>query len=103
MLQHPRPDSLPCKGRAGEGSRGMGDRQRTRVYASAMIGKVINLRRTRKQKARDKSRAEADANAARHGEANPVRSLREARGELEARRLEGHRREDADDTGKPSK
>ena len=66
-----------------------------------MTGKPVNLRRARKQKAREEARAEADANAARHGEAKPVRSLREVRDELEARRLEGHRREnvrdDADD------
>ena len=70
---------------------------------TGMTGKVINLRRTRKQKAREDARAVADTNAARHGEARPVRSLREARDELEARRLEGHRREAPDDAGKPSK
>ncbi len=62
-----------------------------------MPGKPVNLRHARKQKAREEARAEADANAARHGEARPVRSLREAREDLEARRLEGHRRDDADD------
>ena len=62
-----------------------------------MPGKPVNLRHARKHKARAEARAEADANAARHGEARPVRSLREAREDLEARRLEGHRRDDADD------
>ncbi len=62
-----------------------------------MTGNPVNLRRARKHKARQQARTEADANAARHGEAKPVRSLREARDELEARRLEGHRRDDADD------
>lgn len=62
-----------------------------------MTGNPVNLRRARKQRAREEARAGADANAARHGEAKPVRSLREARGELEARRLEGHRREDVRD------
>ena len=62
-----------------------------------MSGKPVNLRRARKHKAREQARAEADANAACHGEAKPVRSLRKARDELEARRLEGHRRDDADD------
>ena len=62
-----------------------------------MPGKPVNLRHARKHKARAGARAEADANAARHGEARPVRSLREAREDLEARRLEGHRRDDADD------
>ena len=51
---------------------------------SSMTGKVINLRRARKQKARARSRAGADANAARHGEAKPVRSLRKAQEEMEA-------------------
>jgi hypothetical protein len=71
--------------------------------AHAMTGKPVNLRRARKVRAREEARAEADANAARHGEAKPVRSLREARDALETRRLEGHRREDADDANKPSK
>ena len=68
-----------------------------------MPGKPVNLRHARKHKARAEARAEADANAARHGEAKPVRSLRQARDELEARRLEGHRRGDSDDTGEPLK
>ena len=68
-----------------------------------MTGKVVNLRRARKHKARAEVRAKADANAARHGEAKPVRSLRQARDELETRRLEGHRREAAEDTGEPLK
>jgi hypothetical protein len=62
-----------------------------------VTGKPVNLRRARKHKARQQARTGADANAARHGEAKPVRSLREAQDELEARRLEGHRREGADD------
>jgi len=61
-----------------------------------MSGKVVNLRRARKQKARASARTEADANAARHGETKGVRSLRGAQSELEARRLDGHRRDDAD-------
>jgi len=59
-------------------------------------GKVVNLRRARKQKARNADRAAADASAARHGETKAVRDLRAAREEIEARRLEGHRRDDAD-------
>jgi len=68
-----------------------------------MPGKPVNLRHARKHKARAEARAEADANAARHGEAKPVRSLRLAREDLEVLRLEGHRREDADDSGEPLK
>jgi hypothetical protein len=62
-----------------------------------MTGNVINLRRARKQKARTTARAEADTNAARHGEVKADRTLRTAREDLEARRLDGHRREDTDD------
>ncbi len=60
-----------------------------------MAGKVVSLRRARKHKARISARAEADANAARHGEPQSLRSLRDARAGIEERRLEGHRREDA--------
>ncbi len=62
-----------------------------------MAGKPVNLRRARKQKAREEARAEADANAARHGQTKAERTLRAARENLEARRLDGHRREDADE------
>ncbi|HSF96418.1 MAG TPA: DUF4169 family protein [Thermohalobaculum sp.] len=62
-----------------------------------MSGKLVNLRRARKRKTREDARAEADASAARHGEAKAVKSLRAAREELEARRLDGHRRTDSDD------
>ncbi|MCH8951043.1 MAG: DUF4169 family protein, partial [Proteobacteria bacterium] len=62
-----------------------------------MSAKPVNLRRARKVRAREEARTEADANAARHGEAKPVRSLRQAREVLEARRLEGHRRDDVRD------
>ena len=61
-----------------------------------MTGKVVNLRQARKRKVRDEARAQADQNAARHGEAKGARDLRAAREELEARRLDGHRR-DGDD------
>jgi hypothetical protein len=62
-----------------------------------MTAEIVNLRRARKGKVRAAARDTAGANAARHGEAKAGRSLREARAELEARRLEGHRREDSDD------
>ncbi len=62
-----------------------------------MTGQPVNLRRARKHKAREGARAEAEANAARHGQTRAGRSLRAAREELEARRLDGHRREDADE------
>jgi len=64
-----------------------------------MTGKVINLRRTRKQKGRGQARAQAEANAARHGDTKPARTLRAAQAELDARRLEGHRLAPEDETG----
>ncbi|MBW7056640.1 DUF4169 family protein [Paracoccus bogoriensis] len=55
--------------------------------------KPINLRQFRKNRARAQARAAADANAARHGEPRALREAREARAELDRRRLEGHRTE----------
>ncbi len=62
-----------------------------------MVAEIVNLRLRRKRKARAKTRARADANAARHGQSKAERTLRAAREDLEARRLDGHRREDADE------
>jgi hypothetical protein len=54
---------------------------------------ILNLRLARKRRARDAARAEADARAARHGEAKPARAAREAEAERARRVLEGHARE----------
>ena len=62
------------------------------------MGGIVSLRRHRKRRARDAARGEADANAARHGEAGPARRRRKAQAELEGRRLDGHRQDD--DSGK---
>ncbi len=62
-----------------------------------MAAEIANLRLGRKRKARAEARARADASAARHGQTKAERTLRAARQELEARRLDGHRREDADE------
>ena len=56
--------------------------------------RVINLRTARKQRDRDHKRSEADASAAKHGEAKPVSDLRKALAEQDARRLDGHRTDD---------
>lgn len=61
-----------------------------------MNARIVNLRTRRKQKARQDRKAEADENAAKHGQPKAVRDLAEARKELEARRLDGHRRNDDD-------
>jgi len=52
---------------------------------------VTNLNRFRKQKARDEKRAEADANAVKHGRTKAQKSLEDARAEKAARNLDGHR------------
>lgn len=58
---------------------------------------VVNLRTARKQRKRAGDRVTSAARAAAHGEAQPERALREARSELEARRLDGHRVDEAED------
>ncbi len=62
-----------------------------------MAAEIVNLRLGRKRKARAATRNKADANAARHGQTKAERNLRAAREDLEARRLDGHRREDTDE------
>ena len=62
-----------------------------------MAAETVNLRLERKRKARAETRTKADANATRHGQTKAERTLRAAREDLEARRLDGHRREDADE------
>ncbi|WP_295047701.1 DUF4169 family protein [uncultured Paracoccus sp.] len=59
--------------------------------------KIINLRQARKQRDRDARRATGDANAARFGEAKPLRNARAAEAERSERRLDAHRRDDAPD------
>lgn len=61
------------------------------------MSEIINLRTRRKQTKRTADRAEATARAAAHGEAKPARDLRAARAELDARRLDGHRRDSPED------
>ncbi len=62
-----------------------------------MAAEIVNLRLERKRKARAETRTKADADGARHGQSKAERTLRAAREDLEARRLDGHRREDADE------
>ena len=56
-----------------------------------MTSRVINLRRRRKQKARDEKRAAADDNTRQHGRDKTERELTKARNQLEASHLDGHR------------
>jgi hypothetical protein len=62
--------------------------------------KVINLRTRRKQAARAAQRAQADANALRHGETKALRNLREARADKARSDLDGHQRDTATDAPK---
>ena len=62
-----------------------------------MAAEIVNLRHERKRKGRAAARSKADANAARHGQTKAARSLRAAREDLEAHRLDGHRCDDTDD------
>ncbi|MGF1503068.1 MAG: DUF4169 family protein [Paracoccaceae bacterium] len=57
-----------------------------------MADAPINLRRARKARDRAAARAEADANALRHGIAKPTRDLADARRAKAARDLDGHLR-----------
>jgi hypothetical protein len=59
------------------------------------VAELINLRRARKARARDAAAREADANRIRHGTPKALTSLADARADLEARKLDGARREAA--------
>jgi hypothetical protein len=63
------------------------------------MGEVVNLRRARKRREREDRRAEADANAARHGEPVALRRAREAEADRAARALDGARRDGEGDGG----
>ena len=52
---------------------------------------IINLRQSRKQRARHAARATADANAARHGEPKALRDTRTAEDLRAARQFAAHR------------
>lgn len=57
-----------------------------------MMGDVVNLRRARKQRVGETAKSEAQANRLRFGRPSAERKLDEAREELEARRLDAHKR-----------
>ncbi len=59
------------------------------------MGEIVNLRRARKQKARAGSDAEAAANRAKCGASRAEREAAIRLRNLEATRLDGHRRADA--------
>ncbi len=57
---------------------------------------IVNLRQARKRKARADKEAQAQANRVAFGRTKEERRLGEARKDLEARRLEGHRLREKD-------
>lgn len=63
------------------------------------MAQIVNLRLSRKRRSREAARKKADVNAVLHGESGAARRLREAEARLEARRLEGHRRDDRERDG----
>jgi hypothetical protein len=54
---------------------------------------VINLRQARKDKARSAARAQADANAAKHGRSKAARQLEQAQADKARAHLDAHKRE----------
>lgn len=62
-----------------------------------MADAPINFNRARKQRARQVARKTADENSARFGRPKAERQAEQAKTDLAARRLDGHRREDGDD------
>jgi len=58
-----------------------------------MAAEIINLRRTRKGKARDVKAKQADSNRIKHGVAKPVRDLAKARKEHDERAADAHKLE----------
>ncbi|MFQ6548525.1 DUF4169 family protein [Aestuariibius sp. 2305UL40-4] len=58
-----------------------------------MTGKVINLRRARKDRARADKKAKGDQSAALHGRAKAERDLTRAEREKSDAHLDGHRRD----------
>lgn len=61
------------------------------------MGEIVNLNRKRKAVARQRREAEAAENRVKFGRTRAEKRADKAEGELEARRLDGHRRETGDD------
>lgn len=55
---------------------------------------IVNLKNVRKRKAREAREAAAETNRLKFGRTKSDRALSKAEHELEAQRLDGHRRED---------
>ena len=64
-----------------------------------MTGEIVNLKRARKAKARLTKEATASTNRVNFGRTKAERELHVAKGDLVARRLDGHRMSASDDDG----
>lgn len=62
------------------------------------MAEIINLRRVRKQRARDEADKDAAANRATFGQTKAERERTAAEADLTARTLDAHRREPPDET-----
>jgi len=58
-----------------------------------VTGKVVNLTRARKTRARDEKRRLADANAVKHGRGKAERQAEEASAARDRAHLDGHKRD----------
>jgi hypothetical protein len=67
-----------------------------------MSAEIVNLRRARKAKAREKAEETAARNRATFGRSKAEREREAAAKALETRRIEGHRRADAGREDEPS-
>lgn len=61
------------------------------------MGEIVNLRRTRKQKARGEAETEAAAKRLTHGRSKAERKKTEIEQEAADRKLDGHKRGDDND------
>lgn len=61
------------------------------------MAEIVNLRRARKQRERDRKEAGASENRIRFGQPKQVTAAEEARRAQAARRLDGHRRDNGGD------
>ena len=61
------------------------------------MAEIVNLRQARKRRARAEKDAQAEQNRLSFGRTKAEREASAAKAELEARRLEGHRRDGGED------
>jgi Domain of unknown function (DUF4169) len=67
--------------------------RRARLLTSSVMSKIVNLRRARRQRARDEADAKAAENRAAHGRAKADKAHDEAESERASRSLDAHKRD----------